>query len=553
MPPANAAGMVELPAVAAEPPRSPVADLLGFSRARRPWQGIAIAALLLAAQLPLLTKFFADLWSRPQYQFFPVALIAAGYVFWDRLRDRPADRLARGSGRVTFPVLALSWLVLAGGLLYLRWMAPVSMLLLLTAAVWWLGGRTLARTALPAGLLLLVMIPPPAHMDETFAIWLQALAVRASSRALDLVALPHLVAGSVIEIPGHRLLIQEACSGINSLMSVITFTLLYGLWQRRRPLTIGVLLIAAAGFVLCANIVRITLGAILIQFCQIDILTGTSHELLGLGLFGVSLALVISFDRFLLLLRPKRGDIPVVESSIAGRRPAPAPSPAGCSRAGKAGWWVAAFAFAGLGALIQARVGHAWPASHLGDAATFSLPAKLAGWEHVQGEGTLNGRPETDGRKSRFWLYRSGSLVAGVAMDYPFVGFHDATICYATSGWNIVDRSQRQPPGRPQDAFVQISMAKSPLMRGALLFGLFDEHGVAPSTTAPASPADGRIKYALALSRHKALTPATYQVQTLAIGYDPFTSEQQASLRALFLAARAELSRQLVTQVGGTP
>ena len=169
MPAANAAGRVELSAVAAEPRRSSIADLLGVSRATVPWQGIAIATLLIAGQLPLLTKFFADLWPRPQYQFFPVALIAAGYVFWDRLRDVPADRLARGSWRLTGALLALSWLVLTGGLLYLRWMAPVSALLLLAAAAWWLGGRTLARAALPAGLLLLVMIPPPAHMDDRIA------------------------------------------------------------------------------------------------------------------------------------------------------------------------------------------------------------------------------------------------------------------------------------------------------------------------------------------------------------------------------------------------
>jgi exosortase len=515
---------------------------------------MAIAGLLLAGPLPLLIKFFADLWSRPQYQFFPVALIAAGYVFWDRLRHVPADRLERGSWRVTGPLLVVSLLVLAGGLLYLRWMAPVSALLLLAAAVWWLGGRTLARAALPAGLLLLVMIPPPAHLDDAFAAQLRLVAVHASSRVLDLVSLPHLVSGTVIEIPGHRLLVEEACSGINSLMSVIAFTLLYGIWQRRRPWTVGVLLLAAAGFVLCANIVRITLGAMLVHFWQIDILTGTGHELLGMLLFGVSLALVISFDRFLLLACPGKQECPPFAAEQKWDTPAYSTTHVRrfvSSGSGKRFWWIAAVAFAGLGAGLQARVGHAWPTSRLSDAATFSLPTKLAGWERVQGEGALEGRPETDGLQSHFWLYRSGGQVAGVALDYPFSGFHDATICYASSGWAIADRSDLQPPGRPQDAFVQIGMSKAPLMRGQLLFGLFDEHGFAPAISDPITGDNGRIKWALALSRQKALSPATYQVQTLAIGYEPLTPEQQASLRSLFLAARAELSRQVVAQTGG--
>lgn len=553
MPVASPAGKVERSAaVAVEPQRSSYGELLGISRASVPWQGIAIAGLLVAGPLPLLIKFFADLWSRPQYQFFPVALIAAGYVFWDRVRDVPADRLARGSWRVTGSLLALSWLVLAAGLLYLRWMAPVSALLLLAAAVWWLGGRSLARAALPAGILLLVMVPPPARMDEALAADLRTVAVQASSRVLDLVALPHLVTGTVIEIPGHRLLVEEACSGINSLMSVIAFTLLYGIWQRRRPWKVGVLLLAAAFFVLCANIVRIALGAILVQFWQIDILAGTGHELLGMLLFGVSLALVISFDRFLLLASGKNRDCPLIASALPTQtRNSPVQRNGDSHGFSRAGWWIAAIAFAGLGAGLQARVGHAWPAARLGEAATFSLPNSLAGWERVQGEGAMTGRPETDGRHSKFWIYRNGPITAGVALDYPFVGFHDATICYASSGWTIADRKELQPPGRPQDGFVQISMARPPLMRGQLLFGLFDENGVAPATSTPVSGDEGRFKADLRLSRERALSPATYQVQTLAIGYEPATAEQQASLKSLFLAARRELSRQVAAQAGG--
>jgi exosortase/archaeosortase family protein len=404
--------------------------------------------------------------------------------------------------------------------------------------------------------LLLVMIPPPARLDETLAAHLRTIAVQASSHVLDLVGLPHLVTGTVIEIPGHRLLVEEACSGINSLMSVIAFTLLYGIWQRRRPWKVGVLLLAAAFFVLCANIVRIALGAILVQFWQIDILAGTGHELLGILLFGVSLALVISFDRFLLLAPAQNRDCPHFAPALPSQTSSSPPA-RNRTRNGdghgfsRVGWWVAAVAFAGLGAGLQARVGHAWPAARLGEAATFSLPNSLAGWERVQGEGALTGRPETDGRHSKFWIYRNGPVTAGVALDYPFVGFHDATICYASSGWTIADRKELQPPGRPQDGFVQISMARPPLLRGQLLFGLFDENGVAPTMSMPVSEDEGRLKQDLRLSRERALSPATYQVQTLAIGYEPATAEQQAGLKSLFLAARRQLSRQVVAQAGG--
>jgi hypothetical protein len=212
-------------------------------------------------------------------------------------------------------------------------------------------------------------------------------------------------------------------------------------------------------------------------------------------------------------------------------------------------WWPAAIAFLALGVFMQARVGKMWARSSLPEGAKFSLPKDLAGWELVRGEGMLNGRPETDGLKSNFWVYQSGPMKAAVALDYPFTGFHDATICYASSGWAINGKDQREPPGRPQDGYFQVQMAKPPLVQGQLLFAQFDEHGLAPPVT-PDIPVDlGRVKLALLLSRQKAQAPPTYQVQTLSLDYSAISPEQQASLRQLFVAARAALSSQVRSQL----
>lgn len=514
----------------------------------------AIGVLLLLGQLPLLVKFFQSLWARPQYQFFPIALVAAGYIAWERLREISTSDISRGPLRVTATLLALAWIILAGGLLYLRWMAPVSAWLMLAAIVMWAGGWKLARTLLPAAVLLIIIIPPPGHTDEVLGTRLRLWAVYASSRLLDLFSVPHVVTGTLIDIPGHRLLIEEACSGINSLMSVIAFSLLYGFWQRRRAAVIVSLTCAAAGFVLCANIVRITLGAVLVHYWQVDILAGSAHEMLGIVLFAVSLGLVISFDRFLLLVLPRsqRESSPAAPPTEPADLRALARSASGGGRAGAVMWWAAAIAFAVLGIALQVRVGNAWATSRLGDEAAFSLPAQIGPWQRVEGEGTLSGRPETDGRKSHFWVYRSGDVTAGVAMDYPFSGFHDATLCYATAGWIISGRAEVASRAGQFDGFYDVRMSK-PLISGELLFALFDEHGRPPVSSPAIAGGFGNIRGDLQLSKEKALALPTYQVQTLTLGYTPLTPEQHVKVRGLFLAARQELARQLTAQLEGKP
>ena len=85
----------------------------------------------------------------------------------------------------------------------------------------------------PPLVLLAVLVPPPGHQEQIVTLKLQHLAVGVSCRLLDALHVPNAQAGNVIEIPGRRLLIEQACSGINSLMAVLAFTLLYGFYLRR--------------------------------------------------------------------------------------------------------------------------------------------------------------------------------------------------------------------------------------------------------------------------------------------------------------------------------
>ena len=523
------------------------------ARARLLWQPIAIAGLLLLSQVPLLNKFFADLWSREEYQFFPIAILAAAYLAWDRLREIPLTEPPRTSLRSTAPVLLIAWVALCGGLLYLRLMGAVSTWLVLAAMVWWVGGWRLLKALLPAGILLLVIIPPPGHLEDMIGTRLRLFAVRASCHILDILSIQNYAYGSVIDIPGHQLLIEEACSGINSLMSVIAFSLLYGLWQRKRPLVVAMLTAIGIGFVLCANIVRITFGAVLVHYWKIDILSGTPHALLGMVLFAMSATVLVSFDRLLILLgishvahqapttdRPARDTFRKL-LGLASRGGVP----------GAATWWTAAVAFFVLGIAMQVRVGHAWTRSRVGDSAVFSMPARIGDWKRMDDQAAAMGHPETDSIKSKFWLYRNGNLTAAVAMAYPFDGFHDATICYRSSGWDIRESAQFATPDAPQGGLFRVRMTRFPLARALLYFGLTDEQGRTVPPQPPVPAGAGRLQTSMQLSRQKALASPSYGVQVLSVAFQPTTPEQEARLRSLFMAARKELAGQVVKQVEG--
>src|SRR5438874_2089213 len=77
---------------------------------------VLLGLFVLLGELPLLIKFFADLWTRPQYDFFPLILLGAAYLAWDRIKEGArieSDPISRAVGAT---ILSIAFLLLASGM-----------------------------------------------------------------------------------------------------------------------------------------------------------------------------------------------------------------------------------------------------------------------------------------------------------------------------------------------------------------------------------------------------------------------------------------------------
>ena len=106
----------------------------------------------------------------------------------------------------------------------------------------------------------IAVLPPPLRLDQRFALQLQEWATEGSSRVLALLGVPHLLSGLLIEIPGQRLLVEEACSGINSILFMTSACVFYAMWQRRGLFFLATLYALTIGCVLAGNLVRTSLA-----------------------------------------------------------------------------------------------------------------------------------------------------------------------------------------------------------------------------------------------------------------------------------------------------
>jgi exosortase len=508
---------------------------------------------------PLLVLFFVNLWDRPHYQFFPLALMGAMFLARSRFKDVAAP-LQPGRPIITALLLAASFLLLATGTLFWSpWLGGIAALIGVAGLVWWAGGYPFLRAMLPAMLILLVIIPPPLAADSRLVQHLRVLAVSSSSRVLDLLNITHSLSGNVIELPGQNLLVDEACSGINSVLITLACCLFYGLWRRRSAFHIVFFLVSSLSFVLLGNMMRITLGAWLKFRFGFDILSARSHELSGLLLFLAYLILILSVDQLVVFVaKPahprrhrsrhsmaaaplERNPLPVRTASLPGLAVGCAFAFLGCVQLGLG--WVHYQA-------SKARLPQAQPA--LREGATFAMPEQIGDWKRLNTEVPPLQKVETMGVFSQIWHYRRGETLASVALDYPFQGYHDVTLCYTLRGWDLLKQTARLPKAaNAGPPFAEVQMLNHMGLHGALWFSAVDEQGL---WVAGADPNPGLGRSVLARFRKQsARPPVTYQMQVLVTGFNPLSLSDRQESEHFFQQARGLLWRQLFAQMRRKP
>src|SRR3954462_13689951 len=80
---------------------------------RIPTRWAVAGGVLVLAFLPLLIAHGRQLWLRPHYQFFPLALVGAGVLAWPGLSAGPRTRPGPTGRAASVALVGLCWLMLA--------------------------------------------------------------------------------------------------------------------------------------------------------------------------------------------------------------------------------------------------------------------------------------------------------------------------------------------------------------------------------------------------------------------------------------------------------
>ena len=147
-------------------------------------------------------------------------------------------------------------------------------------------------------LFLIFAIPPPHALVDELTAPLKELVSHLATSGLSLMGLPVARQGVIIFIAQYELLVEDACSGMNSLIGLTALSLLYGYFARGPSLANSIFMLClAVPVAVAANVVRVAL-LVLITYSFGDAAAQSFlHFAAGIFLFVAALTLVFVVDR----------------------------------------------------------------------------------------------------------------------------------------------------------------------------------------------------------------------------------------------------------------
>jgi exosortase len=248
--------------------------------------------LLILCYAPILARLVRQ-WSDDEdmgHGFF--VPIIAGYIAWqkrDELLAGPLKTNYLGLLIVGFAA-AQAWIGVLGAELFLSRTAFVEALV---GSVLFLGGmHALKVMAFPLALLVF-MVPIPGVLYNQITFPLQLFASRVAAVVLELIGIPVLREGNVLELPSQKLNVVEACSGIRSLLSLSFLSLVYAWFFDSKPWMRWVLLILTVPIAIVANAGRVTLTGIMSEKINPETAQGATHLASGWVIFMIALVILV--------------------------------------------------------------------------------------------------------------------------------------------------------------------------------------------------------------------------------------------------------------------
>jgi exosortase len=269
---------------------------------------LLLAVACFAFVAPTLASVAASSWSSEQGAHGPIILAIGTWLLVRRWREVAAD--ARPGSLALSVLLLLPVLLIHSVSRLLHWTivdAGTMWAAIVIVAYSLIGAKALKRMAFPL-LFLLFAFPPPPMVTNLLTQPLRLLLADAAVSFLGLVGYPMAQAGLSIFVGQYEMLVKDACSGLNSMVSLTAIGTFYAyVLYGSRFLYVGLFSFIMIFVAILANFIRVVLLILITYHLGNAAGQGFLHDFAGMTLFALAMGGMFLADRAAAPLRRLAG------------------------------------------------------------------------------------------------------------------------------------------------------------------------------------------------------------------------------------------------------
>jgi exosortase len=287
--------------------------LLAYAR-RHP----LLALALLLTVVPTLIATAQQSWSQESGVHGPLVLATAIWLVW-RNWDEVVAEARPGNLWLAVPAVVLMSAVYAFGRAFNFLLIEVGALIvaLLAIAYAFAGHRVMMKMWFPI-VYLLFLVPLPGWLMDSITQPLKLLVSDITTWILSGLGYPIAQVGVTLYIAQYQLLVEDACAGLNSLISLTAVGLFYIYLMHNASWRYSLLLLALLlPVAIAANVVRVIILVLLTYYAGNEVAQSYLHDFAGIVTFVSALLLIFLLDKLLTPVRRYLGAEPRVPHAPA--------------------------------------------------------------------------------------------------------------------------------------------------------------------------------------------------------------------------------------------
>ncbi len=274
----------------------------------------AIKFLILTAVLGAV--YYSELYSmvqtwagKKEYSHGFLVPLISSYIIWTK-RQELRNAIVSPEWKGLAVLMTGVFLYIVGNVAFEPFVRQVSFIVTIIGLIYLLLGKEMLRLLIfPAGYLLF-MIPLPYIVMNSIAIRLRLIDATVTFKALHSLGMPIFQDGANLELPNISLSVADLCTGILSLVAIMTLSVFYAYMTQRHIVSRLALVFISIPVAVVSNMFRLIMTVWLAYIYGQRALSSAIHEFHGTANFLINVALLVLAGRLLKKMDMKlSGDI----------------------------------------------------------------------------------------------------------------------------------------------------------------------------------------------------------------------------------------------------